>query len=252
MGLITSEAEFISYIKRMLGNPVINVEVADANVSDCIYDAVQEFQRYNQGEGTYRDALAISLSAGVSAYQLPDNIDSIVDIKLSQNNMGINELFSIPHQLLYQQFQMGNFMGGNAYGGVANLGGYGVLADFQIQMTYLSEIQEMFERRYVCDLNPNTFKMTIKPTPMIDSAGVLFVFKKEDAINLYNNPLVKKLAIAKVKKIWGRTLEKYQSINLPGGSSMNGAAIKQEGIEEEKEILEEIRLQSNPLVFLVA
>lgn len=251
MGLITNEAEFISYIKRMLGNPVINVEVADVNVSDCIYDSIQEFQRYNYGEGNVRDILAISLSAGVSAYSLSGlGIDSVLDIQLTNSIYNINTLFSPTHMLLYNQFQSGLYPGGTGNGGAANLGGSSVLGNYQIQMMYLSEIQEMFQRRYVCDYSEWSQVLRVKPTPNQDDVGVLMVFKKESALNLYNHPLVKKLAIAKVKKIWGKNLGKYQ-ISLPSGGTFTGTEIRQEGIDEEKEMLEEIRLESQPPIFLV-
>jgi len=251
MGLITNEAEFISYIKRMLGNPVINVEVADINVTDCIYDAIQEFQRYNYGEGSVRDVLTINLINGVSAYSLSGlGIDSVLDIQLTNGIYNINQLFSPTHMLLYNQFQSGQYPGGTGNGGAAGLGGSGVLGNYQIQMMYLSEIQEMFQRRYVCDYSEWSQTLKVRPTPNQDDIGILMVFRKESAINLYNHPLVKKLAIAKVKKIWGRTLSKY-SISLPGSGSITGQEIRQEGIEEEKELIESIRMEGSPPIFLV-
>lgn len=252
MALITNEAEFIGYIKRMLGYPVINVEVADVNISDCIWDSVSTFHRYNYGEGNVRDALFINLSAGVSAYQLPDNIDSVIDIQLSQSQNSINTLFSPQHTLLYNDWvTQGNYIGNQGSTGAAGLGGAMNMGNYFIQMTYLKEIEDTFTRKYICDLNPNTKVVTIKPTPNIDTLGMVFVNRKEDAINLYNNLLVKQLAIAKTKIIWGRNLSKYNSINIPGSGSINGENIRQEGLEQEKEIIENIRLESEPPIFMV-
>lgn len=251
MGLITNETEFISYVRRMLGNPVINVEVADVNISDCIYDAIQEFQRYNVGEGSVRDVLAISLSANVSAYDLSGmDIDAVVDIQLTNQIYNINALFSPTHMLLYNQFMNGSVYGGVVNGGVANIGGSSVLGNYTIQMMYLSEIQEMFQRKYVCDFDTGSQRLKIRPTPNQDDVGVLMVFKKESAINLYNHPLVKKLVIAKVKKIWGTTLGKY-SISLPGQGNLTGSDIRQQGIDEEKEALQNITLEGDAPIFMV-
>jgi hypothetical protein len=251
MGLITNEAEFISYVRRMLGNPVINVEVADVNISDCIYDSIQQFQRYNIGEGSVRDVLAISLSANVSAYDLSGmDIDAVLDIQLTNQIYNINTLFSPTHMLLYNQFQNGAMTGATVNGGVANLGGSGVLGNYMIQMMYLSEIQEMFQRKYVCDFDTGSQRLKIRPTPNQDDVGVLMVFKKESAINLYNHPLVKQLVIAKVKKIWGNTLGKY-SISLPGQGNLTGSDIRQQGIDEEKEALENMRLEGDSPIMMV-
>lgn len=251
MGLITNEAEFISYVKRMLGNPVINVEVADVNISDCIYDSIQQFQRYNIGEGSVRDVLAISLSANVSAYDLSGmDIDAVLDIQLTNQIYNINTLFSPTHMLLYNQFQNGAMTGAAVNGGVANLGGSGVLGNYMIQMMYLSEIQEMFQRKYVCDFDTGSQRLKIRPTPNQDDVGVLMVFKKESAVNLYNHPLVKQLVLAKVKKIWGRSLGKT-TIQLPGGGSISGNEIKQEGMDEEKETLSNITMEGDSPLFFV-
>lgn len=253
MGLITNEAEFISYVKRMLGNPVINVEVADVNISDCIYDGIQEFQRYGIGEGSVRDVMVVNLSAGVPTYDLSGyGIDAVIDLQLTQNTNSINTLFSPQHTLLYADWvNHGAYPGGpGGSGGAAGMGGAMIVSNYFITMTYLSEIEELFCRKYVCRFNEASGQLTVTPTPNIDTVGLIFVFRKETAINLYNHPLVKKLVIAKVKKIWGRSLNK-QSISFPGGGTLNGGEIKQEGIDEEKEILERISAESSPPIFMV-
>lgn len=251
MARITTEEEFISYIKRMLGNPVINVEVADSNVSDCIYDAVQQFQRYNYGEGNIRDAIVLNLSAGVSRYNMSAyNIDSVIDVKLSQGTNGISTLFTPQHHLLYQDWVNGGYPGGGGGGGAAALGGGMVLGNYVVQMTYLAEIEELFTRKYVADFHEASGMMNIRPTPNLDTVGLIFVYRKETAELLYNHPLVKQLAIAKVKKIWGRNLGKT-IIQIPGGGTFSGNEIKQEGIDEEKQTLEDMRLESDPLIMFV-
>lgn len=250
MGVILSEGQFIDYLKLMMGNPVVNVEVADTQFSQCIYDSVQQFQRYNVGEGSVRDVLTINLLNGVSAYSLAGmNIDSVLDIQLSNGVYNINQLFSPTHMLLYNQFQSGQFTGGTN-GGAANMGGSNVLANYQIQMMYLSEIQEMFQRRYVCDFNEASQMLKIRPTPNQDDIGVLMVFRKESAINLYNHPLVKKLALAKARQLHAWHLIKY-AMTLPGGGTINGDSLLNRAIEDEKVALEDMRLEGDPPLFFV-
>ena len=251
MALITNEAEFIDYLKIMMGNPVTNVEVADVQFSTCIYDSVQQFQRYNYGEGNVRDALFINLSAGVSAYQLPDNIDSIIDIQLSRAQNSINTLFSPQHTLLYGDWIRGSYPSGPGDGGAAGLGGAMNMGNYFIQMTYLKEIEDTFTRKYICDLNPNTKIVNIKPTPNIDTLGVVFVHKKEDAINLYNNVLVKKLALAKARQLHAWALIKY-NLSLPGSGTIGGGNdLMARAVQDEKDTLEDMRLESESGWFCV-
>jgi hypothetical protein len=246
MGLITNEAEFIQYLKLMMGNPVTNVEVADSQFSQCIYDSIQQFQEFNYGEGNVRDVLTINLKNGVSAYSLSGlNIDSVLDIQLTNSIYNINQLFSPTHMLLYNQFQSGQYPGG------AGLGGSSVLGNYQIQMMYLSEIQEMFQRRYVCDYSEWSQTLNVRPTPNQDDVGVLMVFRKESALNLYNHPLVKKLALAKARQLHAWALIKY-SMSLPGGGNIGGGNdLMSRAVQDEKDTLDDIRLTGNPPLFFV-
>ena len=56
MPLPNSKQELADYILRRLGAPVINVEIADVQLEDCIDDAVQLYQEYHYdgAERTYR------------------------------------------------------------------------------------------------------------------------------------------------------------------------------------------------------
>lgn len=248
--VITNEAEFISYAKLMLGNPVINVEIDDSQYSQVIYDSVQLFHRYSYGEGNVKDVLALPLVSGTSAYQLPDNIDSVIDFLMSNQQGSINTLFTPQHNLLYNDWINGNYPGGGGSTGQAGLGGAMVMGNFYITMTYLKEIEEVFGRKYYCDLDPNTKIVRVYPTPLENTVGLMIVWKKADAINLYNHPLVKRLVLAKLKQLWGNHLKKY-TMTLPGGGTMTGNELTQEGRDDEKEVMSDIKSETEPPIFMV-
>ena len=54
--------------------------------------------------------------------------------------------------------------------------------------------------------------------------------------DLWNDLWMKKYATALVKAQWGRNLTKYNQVNLPGGITMNGDQILQQGREDLKEL----------------
>lgn len=251
MARITTLDGFRDYIKLVLGQPIINVEVTDEQFDQLIEDAVQDFQRYTYGEATFRDVITLPLTSGVSAYQLTEEVDSILDIALSFNNNGINDLFSPQHTVLYNDWINGNYPGGSgASNGAAGLGGAMVMGNYDISMIYLKEIEDHFVRKYHCDFNPNSYMVRIWPTPNIDTVAMLTVYKKETAINLYNNPLLKKLARARVKILWGEIINKY-AMTLPGGGNINGDKIIDRGEKEEAAALESIVKESEPPLFLI-
>jgi hypothetical protein len=68
MARITTLAAMRTYIKTMLGDPVITVELANSQLDQIIEDTVQIFQDYHTGEGNYMDYIGFTISDGVSAY----------------------------------------------------------------------------------------------------------------------------------------------------------------------------------------
>lgn len=256
MAKITTLPQMIEYIKTVLGYPVVNIEVSDSQFTQVIEDSIQDFQRYSYGDGSYEEYMPYPLLSGVSVYDLsalPQEISDVVDIRLSVGLGQINELFTAQHTLLYNDWINGNYPGGGAGTGGAypgNIGGAMVMGNFYTTMTYLKEISNTFERTYVANFNPNSLVMNIYPTPEQDCIALLRVYKKEDAVNLYNHPLVKKLCTARSMIIWGQNLDKY-AMTLPGGGTINGAAIIQRGEAMEEKTLENIKLETEPPIFLV-
>lgn len=240
---------FKDYILRKLGMPVINVELHDSQLTDVIFDSVQDFQRYAYSEGSYPDYLVFNLSAGVSTYDLSgSNIEDVYDIQLSVGPDGINTLFSPTNLLLGSDLAgMGGIPGANA----TNNSTPGLaIAGFDIAMMYIKEIQAAFGKNYRVDYRPQTQKLMVVPTPTTSGTGLLSIYRNEDAIALYSNPLVKKLAVARAKIQWGSHLKKY-NMTLPGGGTMTGQDIYNEGKADETEILDQIRGESEPPDFFI-
>ncbi len=237
--MITDLASAKLYIRTMLGSGpvgkgVINVEISDPQLSQVIENSVQKFQRYNQGEGTFEDFLVLTLSAGVSAYSLVGaSVSDVVDFSLSTVGTNINHLFSPANLILGGSFNMFNYGGGMA------------LSQYQIAMNYLDTINDIFGVMFRVDYIETQEKLVITPTPTESGTALIRVFRKETALNLYNHPLVKDLAVAIAKQIWGKSLSKYGNMNLPGSgeTASFGNKIWDEGKEEQKEVEEKMKYE---------
>ena len=246
--------EFRTYIFTMLGYPVHNVEIAEEQVDVIIYDTIQDFHTYNYGPGggTDLEYTTLLVSAGVSEYHVDDsNIEAAYDIELSNGSDGINTLFSPMHLLMYNDWVTnGNYPGGpgSAYG---IGGGSGlILTNYQISMQYLEQANMMFGKHYTVKYNKPRESIVITPTPEECAIGTIGLYTRAAAEKLYNNHLVKKLAVARAMKLWGLHLGKYQ-LTLPDGITMNGFEIRNMGVEEEEKILEWMRKESEPIDFFV-
>ena len=250
--MISNLNEFIDYLKLRMGAPVTNIEVDDTQFAQIIEDSIQTFHRYTYGESTYRDALTINLSANVSAYQLTSAIDSVVDISLSTNYGNINQLFTAQHNLLYPQFMNGTLLGGTGYGlsGPRTMGGAQTMAEYNISMIYLKEISDVFEKKYTCQFSPNTYQLKIWPTPEFDCTAMLLVWRREEAISLYNNYHVKNLALAKSMIQLGIHLGRY-NMTLPGGGTINYQIYLDRGTALEEKTINDMQMESFPVQFEV-
>lgn len=213
------------------GEGILNIEVSTEQLNNAIDEAIDYTRRYLVGEGIYEDYFVMTLSAGVSAYSMSgSDVYGVIDFELGGTGTNsINHLFS-PMNLLYGTAWNQMFSGGGG-GGLA-------LANYQSMLLYLETIKDLFTISYKLDFNELSQVLTVVPSPAENCAGVLRLWRKETAINLYNNILVKELAIAIVKTIWGTVLRKYP-MTLPDGSNTRefGIEISQEGREEKKEIL---------------
>ena len=241
-----SMSDAINYAKMMLGAPIVNVEMHDEQIKQCVIDAVQLFQRYNMGEGVYEESIVFQLKAGQRSYPMPANIAEIVRYHASYNG-DVNQLFTAEHQILMETGILPSIVkqtGGNSTG--MDLAGY------DIATKYLELYKDFFNKPYTVDFHSMRGELVVDPTPNVDVVGVLIVWKREALANCVNHPDVKKLIVAKCKQLWGTIRGKY-SIQLPGGGTIEGDSLKSEGKDEEREIIERMDDESegNALGFYI-
>lgn len=247
MAKITTKAEFISYIFRKLGHPVINVEVAPEQMEDVVQDTVDDFFRYNVDEATYLQYTTLVVSGGVSEYSLAGyNIEAAYDLDLSFGLDGINTLFSPTHVLLYDQWvTQGNYPGGGGQAGYGSNGGL-IMTEWEIAMQYLEQIKMSFGKQYRAKWHAGREVLEIIPTPQQCMCGMIALYRRENVENVYNHPLVRKLAVARAKIQWGIHLTKY-NVTLPDGLTINGRDLISDGKEEEEKWFDRLTSEGQPV-----
>lgn len=242
---ITTLQGMRDYIKRQLGAPVICVEIANEQLDDLICDAIKDMHRYLIGEASYKTYMSFQLSAGVSAYTIADDLEAVVDFTTMQGMNGINQLFTVEHNILYNDLVGGQMLGTGIDAGT----GY-VLGNWTAQMMYLEEIRNEFGTLYSCQYSPLSKQMIVVPTPKETIYGLLEVFKREDSALLYNHILFRRLVVSRAKKLWGLHLKKY-SLTLPGGGTINGSEIYSDGVTEEEKAFEAIQKEAAPAMIMI-
>jgi len=258
MAKITTLTGMKNYVLTKLGYPVINIEISDSQLEQAIEDTIQDVQRYLYDEGTYRDYFMLQTSAGVQDYAVSairdastsatlDNVQHVWDWSISFGLDGINTLFSPAHILLYNQYvEQGSYPGGPGAGGCGL-----VLSNYQSAMQYLDMINEMFGKMYSVDYIPGQDILRITPTPDQVLIGVLILWRAESAQNLYNHPMVKKIAEARAGIRWCRNLLKYGG-TMPDGLNINVDGYLSDYKEQEEKWLDRLYDESHPGDFIVA
>ncbi len=238
MAQITTATEFKQWILTELGSPVITVELADAQLQQALDEAILDFTKYNYSEGNYRDFLSLQLSANVATYDLSGaGINDVVDMIMSVGGQGnINMLFTPSNMILSPMdfVKLSNFM----------------IVDWHVAMMKLAEINEYFTVKYMGKYSTGSQQLRVVPTPTENTTVMMEIYKKETAVNLYNNQLVKKLALARAMLIWGRILRKY-TITLPGGGTLSGPEILADGKEMYDLVLQQMKDESEPCGFFI-
>ena len=62
----------------------------------------------------------------------------------------------------------------------------------------------------------------------------------ENFSQVYNDSFLKRYCTAMIKKQWGQNLIKFRGVKLPGGIEFNGREIYQDGVDEIKEIRDQM------------
>lgn len=249
MAQIKTLEQFKDYLVIRCGYPINIVEVdRDTQLENIAADTIQFFQDYNYSEGSYLEYFLFSVSANQRTYNLSGmNIAGAFDIELSIGIDGINTLFAPTHELLYSDFvRKGSILGTDSPDYSPGL----TLTSYDVAMLYLKEIKNHFGRGFTVQYNRQREILTINPTPSDSMLGVLYLYRKEEAIYLYNHYLVKELGYAKTLVQWGQNLDKYQA-TMPDGISMKGSEIMARGLEMEQRISEQIRAESPPTDFFM-
>jgi len=115
----------------------------------------------------------------------------------------------------------------------------------------MKQVNQMFGKQYTVKYNTDRRSLNILPTPHDNMIATLKLYCRTSAERLYNNPLVKKLAVARAKIQWGLQIGKY-TITMPDGSTMNGFEIMNRGYEEEERVMDDIKWESEPTDFFCA
>ena len=262
-----SRSELITYCKRQLGAPVLEINVADEQIEDILDDAIQFFQE-RHFDGVYPTFLKYKLTEndikrGRSRGDRSDNIgittttaSATIDggttnfswtetsnyLQVPPEVIGVTKIFhfdgsnSMSSGMFSIKYQM--FLNDVYYWGAMEM------LSYAMTKTYLEDINFLLTTQKQIRFNQRQDRLYMD----IDWANVqeddyivmdcYRVLNPNDYSRVWNDSFLKMYLTALVKRQWGQNLMKFTGVKLPGGVELNGRQMYDDAEKELERIRE--------------
>ena len=226
-----------------LGYPLLTVELTKEQIDHAIVDAVLIYTKYASFEPRY---------IGIDIAQYIDH----EGINLKKFNISVIKDIAFGPPGLFGMSTSELVFG---YSGYVSQAPSWQPFDF-VSLSCLHEFRELAQRM-LCPKPDWTFKPQTGILKIIPEPSVVYKrwwHEKHDLHHghipavidceiepqiweLYSNEYVRRLAAANAKVLLGTVRSKFTGVTLPGGGQIDGASLRQEGVAEVKELIDNIR-----------
>lgn len=240
------------YIKLMLGDGMIEVELDPAHYEEALNRALNRYRQRcpNSVEESY---LFLELIQDQNEYRLPDEVITVREVFRraigSRSGIGAGGTLFEPFNLAYTNTYL---MSGSMMGGLAT---YDFFAGYQ------KLVGRMFGSYIEYNWKPTSHILTILQRPFAQGEQILirsYNFRPDWVLlqDIYAKQWLKDYALATAKEMLGEARSKFASIAGPGsgGMQLNGAALKSEAKESLEKLDKELELSmagGNGLTFVI-
>lgn len=226
--------EFKEFCLRRLGAPLLEINVADDQVEDCVEISLEYYHDYH-----FDGSRKIYLSHEVTQtdinnkyLDIPESIIGITNILPIGGAYSSNNMFNIRYQMSLNDAFSFN---------------YGPAAPYYMAMQNIALMEEIFVGEQGLRFNRHTDKVYIdtdwEARLNVGEFIILECYEKMDPElypDVWNDRWLKRYATAQIKKQWGENLKKFEGIQMPGGVVFNGQKIWDEALEELSRLEEEM------------
>ena len=265
----STRQELVTYCKRQLGAPVLEINVADEQIDDILDDSIQYFQerhfdgtiqmfmkykvtetdikrgRAREGRtdnvGIVTTTASATIDGGTTEFswtetsnylQVPPSVIGVTKVMhFDGANTVTNNMFSVKYQM---------FLNDIYYWGSTEILTYAMvktfLEDLDFALTTQKQIRfnQRMDRLYL-DIDWSSLNA--------DDFIVMECYRAlhpDDYARVWNDSFLKRYTTAKIKKQWGQNLLKFQGVKLPGGVELNGRQIYDDGMKDLEIIREQM------------
>ena len=277
----SSRSTLIDYCKRQLGAPLLEINIADEQVSDLVDDAIQFFQERHfdgviqtflkykvrqvdidraRGRGADDQVGIVTTTTSATIVGVSTTFTFEEDsnyLEMPSSVIGVNKLFhfdgsnTVTNNMFSVKYQL--FLNDVAF----NLGYAGIL-NYAMTKRYLEDIDFLLTTEKQIRFNQRQDRLYLDidwNSQSLDTFIVIDCFRAldpEQYTQVYNDPFVKRYFVALMKKQWGMNLIKFRGTKLPGGIELNGREIYDDGVREIEELRSRMMMdyETPPLDFI--
>jgi hypothetical protein len=263
----STRQELVTYCKRQLGAPVLEINVADEQIDDILDDSIQFFQerhfdgvmhmflkykvtendikrgRARQGRDDNVGIVTTTASTTIDGQsmdfdweensnylQVPPAVIGVTKVMhFDGSNTVTNNMFSVKYQM---------FLNDIYYWGSTEILSYAMVKTFLEDLDFALTTQKQIrfnQRQDRLYLDIDWSSLTKDDYLIMECYRALH---PDDYARVWNDSFLKKYATALIKKQWGQNLLKFQGVKLPGGVELNGRQIYDDA-EKDLEVIRE-------------
>ena len=216
----------IDYIKAFMGEGMIDLYLDPIHYNTAIDKALMRYRQRSQNS-TEESFGFITLQMDQNDYFLPKEVMEVRQVFRrsigSRSGGGDGGSLFEPFNLAYSNTYLLSS---------SNMGGLGTYFAFA---SYQNLVGKMFGSFINFTFNPSSKKLSISQRPRTEESVLLWMYNYRPDFNLFQDTYagiwIKDYALANCKIMQGEALERFATIAGPqGGTSLNGTALKAEGL----------------------
>lgn len=253
MATPNSRQTLIDYALRRLGEPVIEINVDEDQISDRVDEAFQIYNEYHM-DGTSRIYIEYTLTEDDITNQYITVSDSIITVlrmmPIDSNYAGGVGMFGVKYQMMLQNItDLQNYWGDLAY--YQQIQQQLELLDMTLngtpQVNFIRRQNRLYINGDIADGDLQVGdKVALEVMMAINPSGT------GTSTSIYNDMFIKELLTVLIKEQWGQNMSKFEGVQLPGGVTLNGRQILDDAKLEKEKIMERLRLEfEQPVDFFV-
>jgi len=229
-----SRDEFREFCLRRLGAPLLEINVADDQVEDCIEMAFSYYYdyHYDATEKVYLARQVTQQDIDNKYLSIEDSVIGVTNILPIGNSYSTNNLFNLRYQIALNDLFAFNT---------------GPFAPYYMALQNVALAEELFVGKQGIRFQRHSNKLYVDiawgEKIVLGEYMLIEAYQKIDPdvyTDLYNDRWLQRYCTALIKKQWGENLKKFEGISMPGGVSFNGQKIWDEATEEIQSIESEM------------